>query len=248
MPSVTHFWVQVHSSPTHRRLPLQCPILNLLTQVGPKLIGVSWNFQENVCFLWLQLFSTLGSDSKAGPGSGFRVFPPVIVLVGRPAWEGHSLATAGGLFVYFLCLHPEPISGTGLDTSLCYSSTDLTKPWVMSTMCQERTVVVTRHLAYLPGSNPDFFGYTKSFLLCPTGNCPYLALRVSITYCSVCSVSLGVIRKALSTQILLIWESANWSSFGIAGVKGNESAFLANTIFPMVSRISKREMQHKEVI
>lgn len=116
------------------------------------------------------------------------IFPlPAIVLVGRPAWEGHSSATAGAMFVYFLCLHPEPISGTGLAASLCHSSTDLPKPWVMSATCQERTVVVTSHLAYLPGCNPAFFGYATSFLHCPIGNCPHLALRVSIKYCLICS-------------------------------------------------------------
>lgn len=42
------------------------------------------------------------------------VFPLLaIVLVGRPAWEAHTSATAGGEFVYLLCLYPQPISGAG---------------------------------------------------------------------------------------------------------------------------------------
>lgn len=115
-------------------------------------------------------------------------FPlPAIVLVGRPAWEGYISATAGGMFVYFLCLHPEPISGTGTGH----------KPvpfqhWSYQALGDEHHVPGENsgghsHFTYLPGSNPTFFGYAKSFLLCPIGNCPYLALRVSIKYCSICS-------------------------------------------------------------
>ena len=66
----------------------------------------------------------------------------------------------------------------------------LPKPWVMSVPCGRREQCGS-HLPFLPGSNPTFFGYATSFLLCPIGkSCPPLALWFSIKYCSICSVSL----------------------------------------------------------
>lgn len=53
-------------------------------------------------------------DSLQGRATAWLqgVFPLIASPVGRPACEGHTSATAGGEFVYLLCIYPEPISGT----------------------------------------------------------------------------------------------------------------------------------------
>lgn len=48
-----------------------------------------------------------------------------------------------------------------LDASLGHSSTDLAKPWVMSTCARKNSA---SHLAYFPGSHPTSPGYTRSLM------------------------------------------------------------------------------------
>lgn len=144
MPEITHFWVQVNNSPTDLRLLWQCPVLNLITQVGTKLAGMVWNFQENIaCFMWLELFLILGSHSKAGPGSGpraFSLFQQQSWWAGLPGRGTPQQQLVGCLFTccpYIQSLFLEQV----LDASLCHSNPDPTKALGDErAMWQERTV------------------------------------------------------------------------------------------------------------
>lgn len=127
----------------------------------------------------------------------------------------HTSATAGGEFVYLLCLYPQPISGAGSGHKpmpfqhwSCQALGD-------EHMCRQRTVAVVWLISLAP-TQPSL-GIPSHYCFAPVGHCPSVALEFSTKYCSVfsnfLSVSLrtwgrklGVIRNL---QILLIWGSPN---------------------------------------
>lgn len=112
------------------------------------------------------------------------VFPLVASPVGRPVCEGHTSATAGGEFVYLLCLYPEPIYGAGSGNKpvpfqhwSCQALGD-------EHMCRKRTVAATWLISLAP-TQPSL-GIPSHCCIAPVGNCPSVALNIapsSLTFC-----------------------------------------------------------------